>query len=64
MSLKNFEAWLRTSNAYDFVDDAVLGSLTDNEVIEVMQDFDLDFDNKEHRSQVSQAINQAIQEGH
>ncbi len=36
-----FEAWLKTDNANFFVDNAIEGYLTDHEVIEVLEDFDI-----------------------
>lgn len=59
MGIERFKAWLETSNAHDFLDNAYTGELTMNEVMEVTGDFDIDW-TPENVRLVSVAIKDAI----
>lgn len=56
--------YLRTSAAYDILDDAVLGCLTDDTVADLFQEFGLDFQNADERQWFGKEIDYILcQEG-
>lgn len=58
-----FTRWLATSNAYSFLDDAVLGCLEQSYAEEVASDFGFDLGNTEQRREFRRAIDAALCEG-
>ena len=58
----DLEAWLRSSHAYDMLDDAVMGCLRDDDVVELLADYDLD-NSPENRRFFSRLLDEALSEG-
>lgn len=60
---KALAAHLRTSSCYDVLDDAVMGALTEATVVELFQDFDLDYDDADNRKWFHNEIDYILMQG-
>ena len=58
-----FQVWLATPEAWQLLDDSVLGCLEQSHAEEVAEEFGYDLSVREHRVEFSTAIDAALGEG-